>query len=375
LFPLLDATGPGNFSQLSSTQDDNKEEEHPETEANIFFDPVVSLPSDFDNKSGEENEECSFMHRAKLYRYDSQLKVWKDRGIGNIKILRHKTSNKGRVLMRRKQVLKLCCNHYIVPGMTLKPGSFPDRSWIWFTSADYSEEVAQPETLCVKFKESTIARDFKNIFDSFATTVEDVTFKPADCSPGPSQDDDIVFVSEDLPTQELVNLAKQYMLPPTFYNYLNRAPCPGCIGCNDDEETDDEETEYEAATKRFNTPPTSNILPTTTPSQIKQEQVLMFSSNTETLSFADLAANNPIGFGGAGFGNGDNKGFANAGKPLFATSNNNDDETPDNFESTAEFKPIVKLSSDVQLHSGEEDEIVFLSHRAKLYQFDKLSRQ
>lgn len=366
-FPLLDATGSGNFSQLSSTQDDNKEEEHPENEANIFFDPVVSLPSDFDNKSGEENEECVFMYRAKLYRYDNQLKMWKDRGIGNIKILRHKTSNKGRVLMRREQVLKLCCNHYIVSGMTLKPGSFPDRSWVWLTSADYSEEVAQPETLCVKFKDSTIARDFKNTFDSFSTTIQNATFKPTDHLCGLSQDDDVVFVGEELPKQELVDLAKRYMLPPTFYNYLTKAPCPGCMGCNDDEET-----EYKIATKKFDTPSTSNLLPTTT---LPQDQVLMFFSNTETLSFADLAANNASGFGGAGFGSGDNKGFGDAGKPLFSTPTNNDNETPDSFESTAEFKPIVKLSSDVQLHSGEESEIVLFSHRAKLYRFDKPSTQ
>ena len=45
-FPLLDATQSDNFSSVNSAQPD-KEEEHPETEANIFFDPVVSLPSDF----------------------------------------------------------------------------------------------------------------------------------------------------------------------------------------------------------------------------------------------------------------------------------------------------------------------------------------
>ena len=84
LFPLLDGTG---SSALSSTQADSKE--HPETEANIFFDPVVSLPSDFDSRSGEENEDCMFMHKAKLYRYDGEVKMWKDRGIGSIKILRH----------------------------------------------------------------------------------------------------------------------------------------------------------------------------------------------------------------------------------------------------------------------------------------------
>ena len=66
--------------------------------------------------------------------------------------------------MRREQVLKLCCNHYIVPGMTLKPGSYPGCSWVWLTSADYSEEVAQPELFCVKFKYPEAASDFKFCF-------------------------------------------------------------------------------------------------------------------------------------------------------------------------------------------------------------------
>ena len=367
-FPLLDSTGSDN---LTAAQADSSSE-HPETEANIYFDPVVSLPSEFDNKSGEENEECVFTHRAKLYRYDSQGKMWKDRGIGSIKILTHKTSNKGRILMRREQVLKLCCNHYIVSGMTLKPGSYPDRSWIWFTSADYSEEVAQPEMLCVKFKDPEIARDFKNTFNSFATNAHSGTpVKPIDRSSEPCQDDEVVFIREELPEQELINLAQHYMLPQTFFNYLTKPPCPGCIGC------DDEEAESEGTTERFVAPPKSNILPTTTFPEVKKSEVLMFSSDSDTLSFADLAMaadNNTSGFGG-GFGSGGNKGFAGAGKPLFSIPTNNENETVDNFESTAEFKPIVKLPSHVKLQSGEENEVVLFSHRAKLYRFDTSSKQ
>ena len=296
LFPLLDTTVSDNSSLLNSTQPDNKEEEHPETEANVFFDPVVSLPSDFDTKSGEENEECVFTHRAKLYRYDRELKMWKDRGIGNIKILRHKISNKGRILMRREQVLKLCCNHYIVSGMTLKPGSYPGCSWVWLTSADYSEEVAQSEMLCVKFKYPEVASDFKNAFYTFASNTQN-----------------------------------------------------------------------------------SNILPTVTLPEVKQKEVLLFSSDSEVISFADLAStaanSSASGFGGIGFGSSDNKGFAGAGKPLFSIPADKENETVDTFESTAEFKPIVKLSSDVTVQSGEENEMVLFFHRAKLYRFDVFSKQ
>ena len=363
-FPLLDATGSNNFSLLSSTQPDDKEEEHPETEANIFFDPVVSLLSDFDNKSGEENEECVFTHRAKLYRYDRGLKMWKESGIGNIKILRHKTSNKGRILMRKEQVLKLCCNHYIVPGMTLKPGSYPGYSWVWLTSADYSEEVAQPEILCVKFKYPEAASDFKNTFYTFASCTQSQTIKPTDLSQEPSEDD-VVYVGKELPEQEMINLAQKYMLPRTLNNYLKRPLCRGCKGC----------MECKVVIKPSQS---SNILPTVKLPEVKQKKVLLFSSDSETISFADLASkaanSSASGFGGIGFGSTNNKGFPGAGKPLFSTPADKKNETLHNFEPTAEFKPIVKLSSDVIVQSGEENEMVLFSHRAKLYQFDVSSK-
>jgi len=133
------------------------------------------------------------------------------------------------------------------------------------------------------------------------------------------------------------------MLPRTFYNYLKKPPCPGCRGC-----LEEEEVEISAS---------KAVLPDITIPQVKHN-IDVFSSSTDTVSFADLAAANTTGFksgfGGAGFGS--NQGFAGAGKPLFATQTDKDEnDTPDNFESTAEFKPIVKLSY------GEEDEMELFS--------------
>ena len=91
-------------------------------------------------------------------------------------------------------------------------------------------------------------------------------------------------------------------------------------------------------------------------------------SSSEATSFADLASKaangNVSGFGDIGFGSSDNKGLAGAGKSLFSTPADKESETVDNFEHTAEFKPIVKLSSNVTVQSGEENEMVLFSHRA-----------
>lgn len=43
-------------------------------------------------KTGEEDEDVLYVHRAKLFRFsDSE---WKECGVGDVKILQHKTSKK-----------------------------------------------------------------------------------------------------------------------------------------------------------------------------------------------------------------------------------------------------------------------------------------
>ena len=37
-----------------------------------------------------------------------------------------------------------------------------------------------------------------------------------------------------MPDDDLVALAEKYQLPKSFYNYLKKAPCPGCAGCEDE---------------------------------------------------------------------------------------------------------------------------------------------
>lgn len=67
--------------------------------------------------------------------------------------------------MRREQIKKLCANHNITAGMELKPNVGSDRSWVWYTSADYAEGEAKPEKLAIKLKNPEIAERFKEVFD------------------------------------------------------------------------------------------------------------------------------------------------------------------------------------------------------------------
>ncbi|XP_039708558.1 E3 SUMO-protein ligase RanBP2 isoform X1 [Pteropus medius] len=128
------------------------------------FDPVVPLPDKIEVKTGEEDEEEFFCNRAKLFRFDAESKEWKERGIGNVKILRHKTSGKIRLLMRREQILKICANHYISPDMKLTPNTGSDKSFVWH-ALDYADELPKPEQLAIRFKTPEEAALFKCKFE------------------------------------------------------------------------------------------------------------------------------------------------------------------------------------------------------------------
>ncbi|XP_066124655.1 E3 SUMO-protein ligase RanBP2-like isoform X1 [Saccopteryx bilineata] len=128
------------------------------------FEPVVPLPDKIEVKTGEEDEEEFFCNRAKLFRFDAESKEWKERGIGNVKLLRHKTSGKIRLLMRREQVLKICANHYISPDMKLTPNAGSDKSFVWH-AFDYADESPKPEQLAVRFKTPEEAALFKGKFE------------------------------------------------------------------------------------------------------------------------------------------------------------------------------------------------------------------
>uniref|UniRef100_A0A2K5K3Y8 E3 SUMO-protein ligase RanBP2 n=1 Tax=Colobus angolensis palliatus TaxID=336983 RepID=A0A2K5K3Y8_COLAP len=128
------------------------------------FEPVVPLPDKIEVKTGEEDEEEFFCNRAKLFRFDVESKEWKERGIGNVKILRHKTSGKIRLLMRREQVLKICANHYISPDMKLTPNAGSDKSFVWH-ALDYADELPKPEQLAIRFKTPEEAALFKCKFE------------------------------------------------------------------------------------------------------------------------------------------------------------------------------------------------------------------
>ncbi|KAF7199700.1 ran-specific GTPase-activating protein [Nothobranchius furzeri] len=142
------------------------------------FEPIVSLPEQ-DVKTLEEDEEELFKMRAKLYRFASENDPpeWKERGTGDVKLLKHKEKGTIRLLMRRDRTLKICANHHIFPVMELKPNAGSDRAWVWNTLADYADESPKQELLAIRFLNAENAQKFKVKFDECKEEVRKVLEK------------------------------------------------------------------------------------------------------------------------------------------------------------------------------------------------------
>ena len=201
----------------------------------IHFEPIISMPDEVAIVTGEEDDHVLFDQRAKLFRFDK--KEWKERGLGNVKLLWNQTTNKCRLLMRREQILKICCHHYITEDLELKlmPNT-ENKAWIWY-AMDFTEEP-QMIQFAIKFRNADFAANFRDAFEDAKEkslgNVGDTQSPPKPSSKVSQVDGDVVFVKEEKATPEQVKKARQYKLPDHFYLYENRSPCPGCRGCTDD---------------------------------------------------------------------------------------------------------------------------------------------
>lgn len=87
------------------------DEDAPESE-DVHFEPVIKLTERVETKTNEESEEQLFKMRAKLFRFIKESNEWKERGTGDVRLLKHKENGRTRLVMRRDKTLKVCANHY-----------------------------------------------------------------------------------------------------------------------------------------------------------------------------------------------------------------------------------------------------------------------
>ena len=145
-------------------------------------------------------------------------KQWKERGVGDIKILLHNETKRCRVVMRREQIHKLCANHYITAGMELKENAGSDRSWVWSVDADFADGVPKNELLAVRFKHREDAVIFRDKFIECQEKNEIEATEGSSVEEQPSNaEDDVEITFEKVPSPEQKERAQLYQLPQTFY--------------------------------------------------------------------------------------------------------------------------------------------------------------
>eukprot|EP01035_Chromulina_nebulosa_P036050 gene36050-48509_t len=116
----------------------------PEEESTATFTPVVQLET-VEVKTHEEDEAVVYKQRAKLFVFGETLldkgtgnKTWKERGVGEVKLLRHKENSRIRILMRQEKTMKVIVNHFLDPRIGLSVHTGSDKSWIW-VAYDFSD--------------------------------------------------------------------------------------------------------------------------------------------------------------------------------------------------------------------------------------------
>lgn len=140
-----------------------------EEECTATFTPKVQGLTEVETATGEEDEALLWTHRCALYRFAedvSGVKMWCERGRGDVRILQHKETQKARLILREDKTRKLRLNSAIVEGIELTPNNGSEKAWTW-SCHDHSEgnEGGVMQTFAIRFKNAEVANTFKSHFD------------------------------------------------------------------------------------------------------------------------------------------------------------------------------------------------------------------
>lgn len=306
------------------------------------FKPIIPLPAEVKVTTGEEDEIPIFSSRAKLFRFVA--KQWKERGLGEMKLLRHKVTGKVRVLMRREQIHKICANHIITPEMEIKPMKNETKAYFWVAN-DFADENVVLEKFCIRFKTADIAQQF---YETFEKARQEAVTNNA------SKVENSVKIDSSKNVGPVDSLQKAKTEP------TNPQPPKAVIGGF-----------------TFSSTPTFKPLDKDTKTDVNATEPATTKINVFSgLTFKTTASSpfSNISFSGTGNQATPNK-TANV-TPIKETPNKlNHSDTVEEFEPNVEFKPIIPLPALVDQKTGEENEDVLFEHRAKLLRFDASNKE
>ncbi|CAK7343858.1 unnamed protein product [Dovyalis caffra] len=128
--------------------------------------PIVKL-EEVAVTTGEEDEDSLLDLKAKLYRFDKEGNQWKERGVGTVKLLKHKKSAKVRLVFRQSKTLKICANHLVLPTINVQEHHGNDKSCLWH-AADFADGELKDELFCIRFPSVENCKNFKETVEEVA---------------------------------------------------------------------------------------------------------------------------------------------------------------------------------------------------------------
>ncbi|XP_029460448.1 E3 SUMO-protein ligase RanBP2-like [Rhinatrema bivittatum] len=336
----------------------------------IHFEPVVQLPDKIELVTGEEDEKVLYSQRVKLFRFDAEISQWKERGVGNLKILKNEVNGKLRMLMRREQVLKVCANHWITTTMNLKPLSGSDRAWMWLAS-DFSDGDARLEQLAAKFKTPEQAEDFKHKFEECQRLLLDIPLQTPHKLVDTGRTAELIQKAEEMKSglkdlKTFLTEERANVLEEENKNSSSLVNVSGLVIKAHGETTGPtlEWDNYDLREEVLDNNLDSSVYASPLDSTPEKKNLFRFGESTAGFSFSFQPALSPS----------KSPTKLNQSRASVGTDEESD-VTQEEERDGQYFEPVVPLPDLVEVASGEENEQVVFCHRAKLYRFDKDTNQ
>jgi Ran-binding protein 1 len=125
---------------------------------------IVDLP-EIAVVTGEEQEEELAKLKSKIYRF--RYGEWKERGVGELRYLKHKINNMTRILSRAEKTHRCTLNHFPLkqpPLGILEKLKTGNNTWAW-AAQDSSDDAPAIERFCAKFTSKEDFEKFEMLFN------------------------------------------------------------------------------------------------------------------------------------------------------------------------------------------------------------------
>lgn len=151
------------FLASKNPEEEAEEVDNPEEEVKGDW-KAVDLP-EIEVVTGEENCDAIYKTRARLYRWADEQ--WKERGTGDLKLLRNKETKRVSLVMRQESTKKVIANFILQedPLCQLVQHAGSDRSWLWI-AFDFSEGEALRTKFALRLGSPEKSEEFKTAFDA-----------------------------------------------------------------------------------------------------------------------------------------------------------------------------------------------------------------